>query len=334
VTPQIVVVAVWTPDPLLPLLTQGRKVGKGRYTLVRTLGAGGMGIVWLAFDEQLKEFVALKFLPPEVRDDPGALDDLRLETLKSRQLSHPHIVRIHDMHQFEDEPPFISMEYVDGLTLQELRLRQPQRLLTWPQLAPLLEQLCQALDYAHRESVVHRDLKPSNLMIDHLGRLKLADFGIAAALSDASTETTLSPIRGTLLYMSPQQLQGHRVRVTDDIYALGALVYDLLTSKPPFYTGDLARQLLMATPMTMADRLAELDLKAEIPDRVSAVVMSCLEKEPSRRPQSARALAKAIGRPSTDPRLTTIEGIPTSRRSRSPGRWLQNWWNGIVGRAK
>jgi hypothetical protein len=329
-----VVVAVWMSDPLLPLLVQGRRVGKGRYTLARTLGTGGMGVVWLAFDEQLKEFVALKFLPPEVRNDAGALDDLRRETLKSRQLSHPHIVRIHDMHQFDDEPPFISMEYVDGSTLQELRLRQPQRLLSWPQLAPLLEQLCQALDYAHREGVVHRDLKPSNLMVDHKGWLKLADFGIAAAVTDSSTQMTLSPIKGTLLYMSPQQLQGRHGRVTDDVYALGALLYDLLTSKPPFYMGDVAAQVLSATPVTMAERLAELDLTADIPGPVSAVVMSCLEKEPSRRPQSARAVAKAIGRKVTDLPPASKDGTPTPGLSRGPARWLRNWWKGMAGRAK
>jgi hypothetical protein len=321
-----VVVAVWMMDPLLPLLQEGRRVGQGRYTLTRTLGTGGMGVVWLAFDEQLKEFVALKFLPPEVRDDAGALDDLRKETLKSRQLSHPHIVRIHDMHQFEDEPPFISMEYVEGSTLQELRLRQPQRLLAWPQLAPLLEQLCRALEYAHRENVVHRDLKPSNLMVDRMGRLKLADFGIAAAVSDASTQTTPSPIRGTLLYMSPQQLQGQRGRVTDDIYALGAVLYDLLTSKPPFYMGDVAGQVLTATPTPMAERLADLGLNADIPAPVSAVVMSCLEKEPSRRPQSAWAVAKAIGREVMGPSFEEKDGLTTLGLFGGPARWVRSWW--------
>jgi hypothetical protein len=329
-----VVVAVWMLDPLMPLLQQGRRVGKGRYTLSRTLGAGGMGIVWLAFDEQLKEFVALKFLPPEVRNDAGALDDLRRETIKSRQLSHPHIIRIHDLHQFDGEPPFISMEYVDGCTLQELRLRQPQRLLPWTRLAPLIDQLCQALDYAHREQIVHRDLKPSNLMIDRARRLKLADFGIASAISEASTQTTVSAVMGTLLYMSPQQLQGQRGRPADDIYALGATLYDLLTSRPPFYMGDVAGQVLMATPMTMAERLAELGLKAEIPGPVSEVVMSCLAKDPSRRPQSARAVAKAISQQAADQPLTAKDGPPTTGLSRGPARWLKDWWKERTRRVK
>ncbi|MEK7675584.1 MAG: protein kinase [Verrucomicrobiota bacterium] len=276
-------------------LRADQRAGASRYTLIRQLGQGGMGVVWLAQDERLGEPVALKFLPPEIRADLGALDDLRRETLKSRKLSHPHIVRIHDLHEVEGEPAFISMEYVEGSTLTAWRVQQDQRVLSWEQLQPLVKQLCEALDYAHGEKVIHRDLKPSNLMLDSKGRLKLADFGIAAVVSDSVSRVSVQRTSGTLAYMSPQQLEGRRAQVTDDIYALGATLYELLTSKPPFYTGDIGHQVLHVAPQPMEERLAELELTNEIPPDVAALVMACLAKDPAQRPQSAQAVAEWIG---------------------------------------
>src|SRR5687767_2102443 len=165
-------------DPALAALAKGSRVGGGRFTLLRQLGQGGMGVVWLARDEQLREDVALKFLPQEIRHDAVALDDLRRETSRSRKLTHPHIIRIHDLYKVENEA-FISMEYVEGSNLSELRLQQPDRIFKWTFLEPLVKQLCDALAYAHGENVIHRDLKPANMMLDARGRLKLADFGLA-----------------------------------------------------------------------------------------------------------------------------------------------------------
>jgi serine/threonine protein kinase len=280
-----------TPNPLQP----GQKIGLARFTLVRQLGQGGMGVVWLAQDEKLGESVALKFLPPEVRADPVALDDLRRETLRSRKLSHPHIVRIHDFHDAEGEAPFISMEYVDGSNLVGLRMQQPERVLTWELLRPLVKQLCAALDYAHSEGVIHRDLKPANVMLDRKGRLKLADFGIAAVVSESVSRVSVQKTSGTLAYMSPQQLVGKRPTVADDIYALGATLYELLTSKPPFYTGDLTHQILHVANERPEERLVALGIANPIPADVAALIMACLAKEPGQRPQSARAVAACVG---------------------------------------
>jgi serine/threonine protein kinase len=274
----------------------GQKAGAGRFTLVKPLGRGGMGEVWLARDERLQEQVALKFLPSEIRGDPVALDDLGRETSRSHKLSHPNIVRIHDLHEDSDGTAFIVMECVDGPTLAALRLQQPNQVFAWSFLRPLLEQLCAALDYAHGEKVIHRDLKPANLMVDSRGRLKLADFGIAAAATDSMTRvSTQRPTSGTLRYMSPQQLAGKRPQATDDVYALGATLYELLTSKPPFYTGDLTHQILHEPPEPMEERLAALGIENEIPWDVAALIMACLAKEPAQRPQSALALAEWIG---------------------------------------
>ena len=280
------------PNPL----QSGGEVGGNRFTLVRPLGRGGMGEVWLAQDERLAEPVALKFLPPEVRADASALDDLRRETAKSHKLTHPNIVRIHDFHEPEDEAAFISMEYVEGWTLTAVRVEQPSRVLSWEYLRPLVEQLCAALDYAHGEHVIHRDLKPGNIMVDNRGRLKLADFGIAATVSDSvSRVSNRHATSGTLPYMSPQQLAGKRPSAADDIYALGATLYELLTSKPPFYTGDITHQVLHELPEPPDERLAGLSIANDIPPDVSAIIMACMGKDPAQRPQSARAVAEWIG---------------------------------------
>ena len=182
------------------------------YRIVEKLGGGGMGVVYKAEDNRLHRFVALKFLPPEVAADEIALNDLRRETIESQRLSHPHIMRIHDLYESPGEPAFISMEYVDGPNVRNLLGKQAQHLFSWDFLRPLIVQLCSALEYAHSEKVIHRDLKPSNLMLDAKGRLKLADFGIAATMSDSmsrvSQHTKDKDTSGTLNYMSPQQMRG------------------------------------------------------------------------------------------------------------------------------
>jgi len=278
--------------PLQPEQTLAR----GRFVLVKRLGRGGMGEVWLARDERLREPVALKFLPPEIRGDAGALDDLRRETARSHHLSHPNIVRIHDLHEDPDGMAFIVMEYIDGPTLAALRLQQPSRVLSWIFLRPLVAQLCAALEYAHGEKVIHRDLKPANQMVDSRGRLKLADFGIAAVASDSMSRVSVRySTSGTLPYMSPQQVTGQRPQAADDIYALGATLYELLTGKPPFHSGDITHQVLHQAPEPMEDRLAALGIQNEIPPDAAALIMACLAKEPGQRPQSARAVAEWIG---------------------------------------
>jgi serine/threonine protein kinase len=277
-------------------LEPGQKVGFGRYTLTRFLGKGGMGVVWLARDERLEEELALKFLAGEISHDAEALGDMRRETLKSRKLSHPNIIRIHDLFEGEGELPFISMEFIDGKALNTFKAEQPHRLFSWEYLMRLIRQLCAALDYAHGQKIIHRDLKPGNMMVDSTGALKLADFGLAASAADSMSRLSKDlGSSGTPPYMSPQQLRGQPPRVADDIYSLGATLYELLTSKPPFYTGDIPYQVREEAPTPMDQRLADLELDNQIPDDVAALVMACLAKQPEQRPPSAAAVAEWIG---------------------------------------
>ncbi|HWN94388.1 MAG TPA: serine/threonine-protein kinase, partial [Methylomirabilota bacterium] len=283
-------------DPAFAALEPGFLVGNGRFTLVRLLGRGGMGVVWLARDESLREDVALKFLPHEIRFDAVALDDLRRETARARRLTHSNIIRIHDLYKDEREA-FISMEYIDGPNLSDLRLGKPDRVFTWEYLEPLVKQLCEALDYAHSEKVVHRDLKPANMILDSRERLKLSDFGIAAMLNDSVSRVSM--IRhgqsGTLTHMSPQQMDGKLPQVSDDIYALGATLYELLTSHAPFFTGDIPYQVRNLLPQPIDERLAELGIENQVPRPVAAMIMACLGKSPEQRPSGARAVAEWIG---------------------------------------
>jgi serine/threonine protein kinase/Tfp pilus assembly protein PilF len=275
--------------------TSGQKLF-GRYTLVKVLGRGGMAIVWLARDVELERDVALKFLPDLMIQDRAAFDQLRLETKRCLELTHPHIVRIHDF-VHDERSGGISMEYIDGETLSNLRADKEQRVFEPDEIANWITQFCDALDYAHnRADVIHCDLKPANLMVNQRGDLKITDFGIARSLADQATRLTSEQGRsGTLVYMSPQQLSGERSTHLDDIYSLGATIYELLTSKPPFYSGNVDRQICERVPPSMTERRKEFDIEpASIPKIWEEVVADCLAKEPSRRPPSAADVAQRL----------------------------------------
>src|SRR5215831_17609380 len=167
----------------------GQKVF-GRYTLIKVLGRGGMGIVWLARDEELEHDFALKFLSDLMIQDHAVFDQLKRETKRCLELTHPHIVRIHDFIH-DDRSGCISMEYIDGETLSNLRTEKDRRVFEPHEIAGWIAQLCDALDYAHnRAKVIHRDLKPANLMVNQRGDLKITDFGIARSLADSATRIT------------------------------------------------------------------------------------------------------------------------------------------------
>jgi len=274
-----------------------------------------MGIVWLARDEELERDVALKFLPDLMIHDRSMFDELRRETKRCLELTHPHIVRIHDFIRNE-RAGGISMEYIDGETLSNLRAEKEQRVFEPDEIATWTSQLCDALDYAHtRANVIHCDLKPANLMVNQRGDLKVTDFGIARSLTDSVSRLTIEQGRsGTLIYMSPQQLNGERCTHLDDIYSLGATIYELLTSKPPFYSGNIDRQICERVAPSMTVRRKELDIEpALVPQLWEDVVAVCLAKDASRRPQSAAEVAQRLG---IAPAQTRTRAVPRKRLNR------------------
>ena len=295
--------------------TSGQKVF-GRYKLVKVLGRGGMGIVWLAHDQELERDVALKFLPDLMVQDRTLLDQLKRETKRCLELTHPHIVRIHDF-VHDERSGCISMEYIDGETLSILRAEKQQKVFEPHEIAGWISQFCDALDYAHnRAKVIHRDLKPSNLMVNQRGDLKVADFGIARSLADSASRLTAEQGRsGTLVYMSPQQLSGERGTHLDDIYSLGATIYELLTSKPPFYSGNIDRQICERVAPSMTERRKEFNIEpASVPQTWEKVVAACLAKDPSRRPQSVLEVAQPLQLPSGQARIAIAPAQPAKKK--------------------
>jgi serine/threonine protein kinase len=273
----------------------GQKVFN-RYTLIKTLGRGGMGVVWLARDEELERNVALKFLPELIVHDRAVLGDMKRETRRSLDLTHKNIVRIYDF-VHSDQSGCISMEYIDGDTLSNLRADKPHKVFEPHELAEWTSQLCDALDYAHNHArIIHRDLKPANLMVNQRGDLKISDFGISRSLSDSVSMLTMEQGRsGTLVFMSPQQLDGERGTPLDDIYSFGATMYELITSKPPFSSGNIDRQIREKIPPLMAARRKDLEVEGEMIDETwEKVIAACIAKDPARRPQSFAEIAQRL----------------------------------------
>jgi hypothetical protein len=295
----------------------------GRYRLERRLGRGGMGDVWLARDESLECRVALKFLPDAVRWDPVALAALKEETRRTRQLTHPHIVRIHD---FVEDYSYaaISMEYVEGRSLAAERLTRPGQVFAPQEIMLWLPALASALDYAHLEAkLVHRDIKPANILLGADGMVKLSDFGVARTLGESMLRVSqLHTTGGTLLYMSPQQYFGEAATPADDIYALGATLYELLTGKPPFHTGNVAAQIERRAPDGIASRRRQLGVASDvaIPENWESTLAACLAKQAENRPASAgevvarlQCLAPAPARNFVTYYITNFRGQRASR---------------------
>jgi serine/threonine protein kinase len=286
-----------TPQTTVPTRSgqRGDKVF-GRFTLERILGRGGMGIVWLAHDDELHRRVAMKFVPEMVARDVDAVNDLKRETRRSLDLTHHHIVRIYDFTQ-DDDGAAIVMEYVDGETLSSIRSHQPGGCLGPSQISAWTAQLCLALEYAHKNArVVHRDLKPANLMVNSRGDLKITDFGIARSLNDSMTRVSVSNHAGTLAYMSPEQSNGGSPAPADDIYAFGATLYDLLTGRPPFFRGNIQVQLENVKAPPIAERRAELEHKGEpIPAVWEEVIARCLSKNAADRPATMLEAGQLLG---------------------------------------
>jgi len=297
-----------------------------RYTLKQILGRGGMGVVWLARDDVLERDVALKFLPELVNFDRAMLNELKRETNRSLELTHKNIVRIYDFVN-DENAACISMEYIDGDTLSNIRADRESKVFECWELGNWAKQLCEALDYAHTHAqVVHRDLKPANLMINQRGDLKVADFGIARSLSDSVSMATMGRhTSGTLVYMSPQQLDGGRGTSLDDIYSVGATIYELLTSKPPFYSGNIDRQIHERVPPLMTYRREELDVVGGEPidPMWEEVVAACLQKDPALRPQSAIEIVGLLTTPApkTSRGLSAWLPFPSRKTEQRPTQW-------------
>jgi serine/threonine protein kinase/tetratricopeptide (TPR) repeat protein len=259
----------------------------GRYQVLEELGSGGMGRVYKVFDRETREELALKLLRSDIIRDDRAVERFRHELKIAHQVSHRNICRIYHLGR-EDSSLFIVMEYVPGEDLKSFIRRSGQ--LSAGKAVFLARQVCEGLGEAHRLGIVHRDLKPHNIMIDTDGNAKIMDFGIARSLREEGL-TRAGYAVGTPSYMAPEQIEGKEVDERTDIYALGAVLYEMVTGKPPFQ-GDtdfsVAAKHLNVEPADPAT------LNPLIPAEMSRIILKCLQKDKRHRFQNAAELCAAL----------------------------------------
>jgi len=270
----------------------------GRYEVLKELGKGAMGTVFLGRDPKINRQVAIKTLrfdDPDLTDeDKQALRDRFFREAESAgRLNHPHIVNIYDAGEDQDIH-YIAMELLDGVDLKPWGSKG--NLHPMAEVVALITDVADALDYAHSNNVVHRDIKPANLMILKSGKIKVTDFGIARITDQSKTAT--GTVLGTPSYMSPEQLAGKKVDGRSDVFSLGVCLYELLTGEKPF-TGDSVATLVTSIVNTPHRPLQQLD--AKIPAALAEVVDRALQKDPEKRYQRAKEMADALRKSLTEP---------------------------------
>ena len=297
-------------------MTQPRLLG-GRYELDGVVGRGGMAEVYRARDIRLDRIVAIKTLRADLARDQIFQARFRREAQSAASLNHPSIVAVYDTG--EDMAtgvpvPYIVMEYVDGRTVRDL-LQEGHRLLPERSLE-IIDGVLRALEYSHQAGIVHRDIKPGNVMVTRNGDVKVMDFGIARAMSDAqATMTQTAQVIGTAQYLSPEQARGERVDARSDLYSAGCLLYELLTGRPPF-TGDspvaIAYQHVRENPVPPSR------VDPDVPAWADAIVLKAMAKPPADRYQTAAEMRAdlqraASGMPVSAP-PTQLDNYPRTQR--------------------
>jgi serine/threonine protein kinase/outer membrane protein OmpA-like peptidoglycan-associated protein len=267
-----------------------------RFEMKRELGNQITGTVWLADDHRLQQQVVLKFLPDELLGDQNIFEELRNELDARVELRHPNLGRIYGLIQ-GGRGVAVSMEYIDGPSLLQLRLSKPNQVFEADELEPWVRELCHALEHLHQEArLIHGGIKPDHLIINPAGSLQLTDLGLERLISDSLVRLIGgSKTDQTLAYCSPQQAAWEKPAIADDVYSLGATLYELLTSTPPFYKGDILFQIEEKKPALMADRRGELGINGgPIPTSWEETIAACLAKEPGQRPRSALEIAQRL----------------------------------------
>ena len=247
----------------------------GRYKVVRRLGEGGMGSVWLAEDLKLDgRRVAIKMLPAVLAGKKTAYRQVKQEALMAMKLAHPNIATVRAFEEEEGGNPFLVMDYIEGMGLDEILAEKGK--LSEVEMVKLLSPVAAALDYAHEKGVVHRDVKPGNVMVAKDGTPYVLDFGIAREIQETMTRVTGKFSSGTLLYMSPEQLRGRAPKVAQDVYSFAAMAYECLSGAPPFARGQIEWQIVNEQPEPLEEGVASKALREGI--------MAGLAKEPGQRP--------------------------------------------------
>jgi len=293
----------------------------GPYEILGPIGAGGMGEVYRARDARLGRDVAVKVLRGEPGHTPVQLRRFEQEARLAGSLNHPNVLTLYDVGSHEGAP-YLVAELLEGRSLREALAPGPLPLRKAVEYA---QQVARGLAAAHERGIVHRDLKPANLFLTKDGRIKILDFGVAKLThaqplveepSKATTETAEGLVVGTAGYMSPEQVRGHAVDARSDIFALGAVVYEMLSGHRAF-SGETAADTLTAILTKDPEELSRPGL--EVPPSLERIVRRCLEKDPAERFQSAKAIAFALEAENGSSRAAAE---PVAAARRSGWRWL------------
>src|SRR3954471_23912111 len=260
----------------------------GPYSLGERLGAGGMGEVYQAYDERLDRWVAVKLIRPEATENETARERFRREARAVARLSHPSIVQIHDIVETA-ESDAIVMELVEGESLARRITRGP---LPVGEAVRIGREIAEGLAAAHAKGLIHRDLKPENVMITPEGRAKILDFGLAKRLEGEASLTADHRVLGTFRAMSPEQAKGLPLDARSDLFSFGLLLYEMLSGRSPFEGSSTLETL---TRICTHRQTPLREVSSAIPEGLSRLVDQLLEKEPARRPGTAREVAAALG---------------------------------------
>jgi len=284
------------------------------YRILDQIGAGGMGVVYRAYDEQLERDVAIKVLRAGMLEDPEARKRFKQEALALARINHPNIATLYSVGQ-EDQTDFLVMEFISGKSLSDHLLAGP---LPIPDVMALAQQIAQAMAAAHKAGVIHRDLKPGNIRLTSEGRAKVLDFGLARPAPRASTSgdtvtvTQTHDTSGTIPYMSPEQLRGQPGDERTDIWGMGAVLYELVCGKRPFDGNtptETAANIIHQAPVAVRP------IRPDVPPGLERIIQKCLEKEPSQRYASAEELLQDLAAPPAPGSLFGARwlGVPASR---------------------
>ncbi len=289
-------------------------LGRGRYVLEREIGRGGMAEVYAAHDTSLDRRVAVKVLARHLAGDAGLRERFVHEGRYAARLSHPNVVGVYDSGD-DGGSPYIVMELVEGTTLQDELERRGA--LPASEVESIARQACAGLAHAHEAGIVHRDVKPQNLLLTRAGTVKISDFGIARGGAGPGI-TQAGELLGTVEYLAPEVVDGHAATASSDLYALGAVLYRLLTGEPPRRVrtlDDVARRERVRPPR---------ELVPDPPAALERAILGCLDPEPLRRPQSARELASLLDgeTPATTRRLTPPPEVRIERTRPARAIWL------------
>lgn len=253
------------------------------YEIKSKIAQGTFCPIYHVYDRKTKSGKALKILPEAIANDIEAMEIFHQEAKTKIWLNHPNIVRVYDFHEL-GSIKFIEMEYIDGKSLTEIKLNNPDKRLPERMVRNLVLPIIKGLIFAHNQNIIHRDIKPQNIILTSDGKIKILDFSIAESLRRSMSIVKNTTLAGTIMYMSPEQIRGKSIGLSSDIYSLGAMLYDLLCGHPPFYQGDIYNQIIHEKPEVIPG----------VSTNMNAILRKCMAKDQAERFRDCEELREVL----------------------------------------